>query len=64
MVEYVDKAHEAMQYGLSMATGNFITMISCIAIYGIFLVREKDDSGSINGSAARRRSRPRRLGAE
>ncbi len=64
MVEFVDKAFEAMQYGYSMATNNFITMISCIAIYGIFLVREKDDSGSVSGSAARRRTRPRRLGAE
>ena len=41
MVGFIDKAFEAMQYGYQMATGSFITMISCIAIYGVFLVREK-----------------------
>ena len=42
---FVDTAFEAMQYGYHLATGNIFTTILCIAIYGIFLVRDRDGSG-------------------
>jgi hypothetical protein len=41
MVGYIDKAFEAMHYGYGMATRNVISMILCIALYGVFLIREK-----------------------